>query len=420
MQETLAILVGGGPAPGINGVVAAATIEALTKGLRVIGLYDGYRNIAKGDASQIVELTLDDAARMRSLGGSYLRTSRTNPGKDQETLERSVRTLETLAVRYLVAIGGDDTTYGASRIAALTQGRIGVVTIPKTIDNDLPLPEGAPTFGFETARALGTTLVENLMEDARTSPRWYLAVTMGRASGSLALGICKAAGATLALIPEEFPGAPVALDVVVDTLAGAIVKRQVRGEPYGVAVIAEGVADRIVPEHLASQDAAGRDVYGNLLLADVPLGKLLRDALRKRLAELGLTTAILTQDIGYELRCAKPIAFDADYTQTLGYGAVRYLLGGGSGALIAAFGGRIVPLDLHDLLDPTTGRIRLRLVDMAGETYEAARSSMVRLERDDLVEPNLSRLSRETGLSPGDFAARFAASVHGSMQPAGA
>jgi 6-phosphofructokinase len=233
MQETLAILVGGGPAPGINGVVAAATIEALNKGLRVIGLYDGYRNIAKGDASQIVELTLDDAARMRSLGGSYLRTSRTNPGKDQETLERSVRTLETLAVRYLVAIGGDDTTYCASRIAALTQGRIGVVTIPKTIDNDLPLPEGAPTFGFETARALGTTLVENLMEDARTSPRWYLAVTMGRASGSLALGICKAAGATLALIPEEFPGAPVALDVVVDTLAGAIVKRQVRGEPYG-------------------------------------------------------------------------------------------------------------------------------------------------------------------------------------------
>jgi 6-phosphofructokinase len=419
MQETLAILVGGGPAPGINGVVAAATIEARNKGLRVIGLYDGYRHIAKGDPSQIVELTLDDAARMRSLGGSYLRTSRTNPGKDQETLERCVGTLDTLGVRYLIAIGGDDTTYGASRIAALTQGRIGVATIPKTIDNDLPLPEGAPTFGFETARALGTALVENLLEDARTSPRWYLAVTMGRASGSLALGICKAAGATLALIPEEFPGEPVALDVVVDTLAGAIIKRQALGEPYGVAVIAEGVADRIVPEQLASQDS-GRDLYGNVLLAEVPLGKLLRDALRKRLAELDVTTTVLTQDIGYELRCAKPIPFDADYTRTLGYGAVRYLLGGGSGALIAAYGGRIVPLDLHDLLDPATGRIRLRLVDVTGETYEAARSFMVRLERDDLTEPNLSRLSRETGLPPGDFAARFAASVHGSMQPAGA
>lgn len=417
-KDTLAILVGGGPAPGINGVIAAATIEALNKGLRVIGLYEGYRHITKGDVSQYIELTLDDAERMRALGGSYLRTSRTNPGKDAETLERCIRSLDALGVRYLIAIGGDDTTYGASRIAALAQGRIGVATIPKTIDNDLPLPEGAPTFGFETARALGTAIVENLMEDARTSPRWYLTVSMGRSSGALALGICKAAGATLAVIPEEFPGATVDLDRVVDTLAGAVVKRKAQGDPYGVAVIAEGVAERIAPEQLAALESVGRDVYGNVRLADVPIGSLLRDALRKRLAELGVDATILTNDIGYELRCAKPVPFDADYTRTLGYGAVRYLLGGGSGALIAAYGGRIVPLALQDLLDPATGRIRLRLVDVEGESYEAARSYMVRLEASDLVEPQLSRLSGETALSPEQFAQRFGAVVHGAANHA--
>ena len=205
-DETLAILVGGGPAPGINGVIASATIEAVNSGLRVLGLYDGYRHIARGDISHVVELGIDDVSRVHFSGGSMLRTSRTNPGKDDETLERCIRSLLQLGVRYLVAIGGDDTTFGAARIAAKTRGRLGVATVPKTIDNDLPLPDNAPTFGFETARAVGSAIVENLMEDARTAQRWYLAITMGRKSGALALGICKAAGATLAVIPEEFAG----------------------------------------------------------------------------------------------------------------------------------------------------------------------------------------------------------------------
>ena len=189
------------------------------------------------------------------------------------------------------------------------------------------------------------------------------------------------------------------------------------GEPYGVAVIAEGVAERIVPEQLAALESAGRDVYGNVRLADIPVGTLLRDALRTRLTELGVETTILTQDIGYELRCAKPIPFDADYTRTLGYGAVRYLRSGGSGALIASYGGRIVPLDLEQLLDPATGRIRLRRVDMTGEPYEVARSYMVRLEASDLREPQLSRLSAHTGLAPREFADRFGKTIAVSSGP---
>ncbi len=406
-QDTLAILVGGGPAPGINGVIASATIEARNSGLRVLGIYDGYRHIARGDTSHVTELSIEDVSRLHFTGGSLLRTSRTNPGKDDETLERCIRSLLLLGVRYLVCIGGDDTTFGASRIAARTRGRLGVVTVPKTIDNDLPLPDNAPTFGFETARAVGTTIVENLMEDARTSSRWYLAVTMGRKSGALSLGICNAAGATLAVIPEEFPGETIRLDAVVDTIVGSIVKRLASGHPHGVAVVAEGIVERLGAETLASLEYASRDAYGHVRLSDIPIGMLLRQAIDARLAEIGVEMSVVTKDIGYELRCAKPVPFDAEYTRTLGYGAVRYLLGGGSGALIALSGGRVAPVTLDDLLDPATGRIRVRLVDVTTESYAVARNYMIRIEPADLVEPLLSRLSIQTSLSPAAFAARF-------------
>jgi ATP-dependent phosphofructokinase / diphosphate-dependent phosphofructokinase len=406
-DETLAILVGGGPAPGINGVIASATIEARNSGLRVLGIYEGYRHLVRGDTSHVVELEIDDVSRLHFTGGSMLRTSRTNPAKDEESLRRCVRSLTLLGVRYLIAIGGDDTTFGAARIAAETKGRIGVATVPKTIDNDLPLPDNAPTFGFETARAVGSAIVENLMEDARTASRWYLAVTMGRKSGALALGICKAAGATIAVIPEEFADGPIRLRSVVDTLVGAVVKRLATGADHGVAVVAEGIAERIAPEELAAVTTAARDAYGHVRLADVPLGSVLRDAVRVRLAEIGLDTTVVPKDIGYELRSAKPIPFDAEYTRTLGYGAVRYLLSGRSGSLIALAGGRINPVTLEEMVDPATGRIRVRLVDVTTESYEVARKYMIRLEAPDFTEPRLSRLAAQTSLGPDAFAAEF-------------
>ncbi|MBV8354647.1 MAG: 6-phosphofructokinase, partial [Candidatus Eremiobacteraeota bacterium] len=392
----------------INGVIASATIEAVNNGLRVLGLYDGYQHIAEGDTSHCIDLTIDDVSRLHFTGGSYLRTSRTNPAKDDATLQRCIRSLLQLGVRYVVAIGGDDTTYGAARLAAATKGRLGIVTVPKTIDNDLPLPDNAPTFGFETARAVGTAIVENLMEDARTASRWYLAVTMGRKSGALALGICKAAGATLAIIPEEFGEGTLELDQIVDTLAGAIVKRKFLGHDHGVAVIAEGLAERVDPQQLANLAGVARDAFGHARLGDIPIGITLRDAVRNRLAELGLEITVVSKDIGYELRCAKPVPFDVEYTRTLGYGAVRHLLSGGTGALIALSGGHVVPVTLEDLKDPQTGRVRVRLVDVTAESYEVARKYMIRLEPSDLVEPRLSRLAVQTTLEPASFAQRFA------------
>ncbi len=406
MADILAILVGGGPAPGINGVIASAAIEAINNGLRVIGIYDGYRALAAGTEPEIVELTIDMVSRIHTSGGSILRTSRTNPAKDEATLDRCVASLEALKVRYLVCIGGDDPTFGAARIAERTRGRLGVVTVPKTIDSDLPLPDNAPTFGFETARSVGAQIIESLLEDARTTVRWYIVVSMGRKSGALALGMCKAAGATLAVIPEEFPG-EVDLDVVIDTLVGAIIKRRAQGRDHGVAVVAEGIAERVSPEALRGLEGVAHDAYGHARLADVPIGAVLRDGVRRNLDELGVSATVLNKDIGYELRCAKPVSFDVDYTRTLGYGAVRYLLDGGSGSLIALSGGRLSPVRLEDLLDPATNRIRTRLVDVSAEAYTVARDYMVRLERDDLSEPSLSVLAAQTNLLPAAFRRRF-------------
>lgn len=400
-------MVGGGPAPGINGVIASAAMEAFKCGLRAIGIYDGYRDLAAGRAPQTLELTFDEVSRIHTSGGSILRTSRTNPAKDDATLERCINSLTGLDLRYLVCIGGDDTTYGAARIAERTRGRIGVATVPKTIDNDLPLPENAPTFGFETARSVGAGILESLMEDARTTARWYVVVCMGRKSGSLALGMCKAAGSTLAVLPEEFPE-KASLASVCDTIVGAIVKRRALGRRHGVAVVAEGIAERVWDDVLGANENLGRDSFGNLRLADVPLGVILRDAVRDRLVEIGVDSVVHAKDIGYELRCAKPVPFDVDYTRTLGFGAVRYLVDGGSGALIALEGGRVRPLALEALLDPATGRIRTRQVDLTTEAYRVARDYMVYLEPADFTDDSsLAALTAQTNLDAPEFRSQF-------------
>jgi 6-phosphofructokinase 1 len=413
-RPTLGILVGGGPAPGINGVIASATIEAINEGCRVIGIYDGYRWLARGQTQHTVELRIEDVSRIHWLGGSILRTSRTNPAKDEASLSHAVGALQKLGVTHLLCIGGDDTTFGAARIAERAGGTLRVATVPKTIDNDLPLPDNMPTFGFETARAVGTNIVESLMEDARTTTRWYLVVTMGRKSGALALGIAKAAGATLAVIPEEFDAKNVKLDTVRDIVIGSMIKRRAFGHDHGVAVVAEGLAERLDPGDLDSLPNAARDAYGNVRLTELDLGDILRRAIAAALRSLQLEITVVSKDIGYELRCAKPVAFDVEYARTLGYGAVRYLLSGGSGAMVALRGGRVTPVTLQELLDPATGRVRVRLVDTHTEAYEVGRKYMIRLEPSDFEPARLSALAAAAGMDPAQFQKRFEPLAHGA------
>jgi 6-phosphofructokinase 1 len=255
----LAILVGGGPAPGINSVIGAATIRARLQGVEVLGIRDGFEWIMKGDLDHVVPLDIADVSRIHFRGGSHIGISRANPTADPEHLDNSLMALLRLGVTQLITIGGDDTAFSAMKLEEKAAGRLQIVHVPKTIDNDLDLPAHVDTFGYQTARHLGVDIVKNLMVDARTTSRWYYVIAMGRKAGHLALGIGKAVGATITLIPEEFAGQKVRLRPFVDTLAGAIIKRLADGRRDGVAVIAEGLVLRIDPQDLARQDEVERD-----------------------------------------------------------------------------------------------------------------------------------------------------------------
>ena len=158
-MSTFGIAVGGGPAPGINGVIGAAATRALRLGHRVVGILDGFSHVMEGDTSHTVELDEARVARIHLIGGSILHTSRANPTKEPEHLANVVKSLDALGIDHLITIGGDDTASSSNRIAEAAGGRVKVVHVPKTIDNDLPLPDGVPTFGFETAREHGTAVV---------------------------------------------------------------------------------------------------------------------------------------------------------------------------------------------------------------------------------------------------------------------
>ncbi len=406
-MTTLALLVGGGPAPGINGVIGAAAILARRRGARVLGIPNGFAPLIAGELGGVRELHIAEVSRIHQLGGSVLQTSRADPTRDAASLTRTLDSLQRLGVTHLITIGGDGTAFAARRVAEAGTGRIAVAHVPKTIDNDLPLPAGVPTFGFETAREEGARIVSRLLEDARTMARWYVVVMMGRNSGHLALGAAKSAGATLAIVSEEFAPGPIPLARVVRVLEGAMLKRLALGRPHGVAVLSEGIGARLAPEELG-EAAHPRDDHGRVRHREIPLGELVADGALSALAEFGISATAIAKDVGYELRCAAPNAFDAEYTRDLGAGAVQALLTGASGVMITRQEQAIVPVPFAAMLDPATGRTRVRLLDTASPTYATARLLQVRLEPADLMPSALcDALVAATKLTPEALHARY-------------
>jgi len=407
-QNRFAILVGGGPAPGINSVISAATIRGRLDGVDVIGIRDGFEWIMRGDTDHVVPLGIAEVSRIHFRGGSHLGISRANPTTSTELLENVVQSLLRLNVSMLITIGGDDTAFSAMKVEAQSNGRIRVVHVPKTIDNDLDLPPHVDTFGFQTARHNGVEIIKNLMVDAKTTSRWYFVVAMGRKAGHLALGIGKAAGATLTLIPEEFSGQRVRVKTIVDTLVGAMVKRLSYGRRDGVAVIAEGLVLDIDPDDLAQLGEAERDAHGHLRIDEVNIGEILKVEVQKRLRTLGVKTTISAKNIGYELRCADPIPFDMEYTRDLGYCAAKYLLSGGNAVMISLQGGHFVPVPFSKMIDARTGRTKVRLVDIHSERYGIARRYMIRLRRDDFEDSReLATIASTAGMSVDAFRQQF-------------
>ena len=413
----LGILVGGGPAPGINSAISACTLEAISNGAEVYGILDGFSHLVDGSTEHVIPLTPVDVAFIHSEGGAILRTSRANPTRNPDHLRNVVDALQSLSITRLVSIGGEDTALSAAEVARASSGAVRVAHIPKTIDNDLPLPGYIPTFGFETARHLGTQLVQNLMRDSRSTNRWYVVIVMGRKAGHLALGIGSSAGTALSIIPEEFPDPVIKVDDVVKMMEGAMLKRHaVEGREDGIAVISEGVAERFDPEELAALAGIdiNRDPHGHIRLGELPLSAMVRRAVQQRFADAGKNIGMVDVTIGYELRCASPISFDIDYTRSLGYGAARLLLSEpederfATGGLIYLDGENLNTLTFDEMLDSETGRTRVRMVDTDSERYKVAREYMMQVRPEDLEDDEIvARMAEYSRRSVAEIRKRF-------------
>lgn len=407
-KNNIAIIAGGGPAPGINAVISAATIEAVNRGKNVIGILDGFRWISRGDTTKIKHLTIENTSRIHSQGGSIIGISRDNPFESKSSIKNTITSINKLGIKYLMTIGGDGTMYLANRLEKEMKGKIQVVHLPKTIDNNLPLPDNNSTFGFETAKHIGTKIVNYLMEDAKTTKRWFLVVTMGRKTGHLALGIGKSAGTTLTLIPEEFKEEKIPVSRITKIIEGSIIKRINEGREYGVAIIAEGLIDKIDKNDTDNVSSLKKDDLGRTRYSDFKLAPYLKYELDKSLKDKGIDLTIVDKRIGYELRSAPPIPFDLCYTRDLGYSAVKYLLDGGTGALISINDGKMSPLKFESLQNKKTGATKIRYVDTKTESFEVAQKYMIKLTLNDIDNPKiLKKLSTLTGMNKNDFIEYF-------------
>jgi 6-phosphofructokinase 1 len=400
------ILVGGGPAPGINSVIGSATIKAINSGFEVIGIQDGFKWLVRRDTSHMRQLSIDDVSRIHLRGGSVLGTSRENPTKSEESMTAVVETLNELGITHLVTIGGDDTAKSSATVAA--RSNVHTVHVPKTIDNDLPLPAHIPTFGFQTARHVGVEIVSNLAADAAATRRWYVVIAMGRQAGHLALGIGKTAGAALTLIREEFPEETVPFSKICDIIEGTIIKRRAMGVNHGVVVLAEGLIEKLDPNELKDLQDVELDEHGHIRFAEVDLGRKIKVEIEGRFRQRDIRLNVSNKNVGYELRCCDPIPFDMAYCRELGNAAIRFLINGGSGAMVSVQNGALVPMLLSDFRDPQTGKIRVRNVDINSETYRAARQYMLRLDYTDFEKAGWTqKLAQAANLSVETLKERF-------------
>jgi ATP-dependent phosphofructokinase / diphosphate-dependent phosphofructokinase len=232
---------------------------------------------------------------------------------------------------------------------------------------------------------------------------------MGRPTGHLTLGIGKAASATCTIIPEEFAPGSITCGDIADIVEGCIIKRRAMGKPHGVVLLAEALVERFSPREVAELQDVDRDAQGNIRVTEIDLGRKVKNEVQIRLEARGIKVTIVDKTIGYELRCAPPIPFDAEYARDLGYAAVRHLLNGGSGDLITIQGGEFLPLPFAEVVDADSGRGRRRAVDVRTESYHVARDYMVRLgPRDFEDDVWVGKLATAGGLQDAEFRAHFA------------
>ncbi len=361
MQDTVVIICGGGPAPGINAVISSISRVFLKSNYRVLGIHGGYEGLFSEDR-KVEEIDFYFADRIHNVGGSALRMSRYKP-KDSEF---STKFFIENNVKLLVTIGGDDTASTANRIYTYLSDndvKIQNIHVPKTIDNDLPLPEGVSTFGFQSAKEEGVKIANTIYEDARTSGNWFVVSAMGREAGHLAFGIGAAVRFPMIIIPEIFNKTNITINKILRLIISSIVKRKILGIGHGAVIISEGVFHFMTDQEIENTNINFTyDAHGHPELGTVSKAHIFNILLAKELKELGIEVKSRPVELGYELRCIQPSAFDLAYCTLLGIGAKRLFDSGYTGCMVTVNNaGDIAPLFLKDVQNEE-GKIQPRLV----------------------------------------------------------
>lgn len=369
MKDAVAILCAGGPAPGINTVISSVTKIFLQNGFDVLGIHGGYKSLFANEP-EFDYLDFEFADLIYSRGGSALKMSRYKP-KDDEFKDDFFRRQH---VKLLVTIGGDDTASTANRVSKyLKQKNLDVknIHVPKTIDNDLPLDEGSPTFGYHSAKEEGVRLATTIYEDARTSGNWFVVSAMGREAGHLAFGIGTACHYPMIIIPEMFNKAPMSFDKITKLVISSMVKRRIMGVDYGVAIISEGVFHFMSDEEIINTGVNFTyDEHGHPELGNVSKSHIFNMLVQQELKKHRIKVKSRPNELGYELRCCRPIAYDLNYATRLGLGVHKLFTNGQSGCMITVGRkGDVTPLYLQDVEDES-GKIKPRLVNIDSEKVQ--------------------------------------------------
>ncbi|OYT16585.1 MAG: 6-phosphofructokinase [Bacteroidetes bacterium 4572_77] len=369
MQRTIVLLAGGGPAPGINTVIATVAKVFLKDGYKVIGLNGGYKALF-AEAPDILNIDFELADRIHKEGGSAIQMSRYKPKDSEFKVDLFIK----YNVKLLITIGGDDTASTANRIAKfLKEKKIKLqnIHVPKTIDNDLPLEEGTPTFGYHSAKSEGVRIATTIYEDARTSGNWFIVSAMGREAGHLAFGIGAACHYPMIIIPEMFNNSEVTLDKIIRLIISSILKRKLLGINYGVVIVSEGVFHTMDDFEIEKSGIIFTyDEHGHPELGNLSKAHIFNVLLQKKLKELKIDVKSRPVEIGYEIRCVQPVAYDLVYCANLGMGIKKLFDQGISGAMVTSdHRGDIHPLYLKDVEDEN-GKIKPRLVNIDSEKFK--------------------------------------------------
>ena len=381
-QKTIAILCGGGPAPGINTVTGTISKRFLEDGYRVIGINYGYKTIFT-DNPNFVEINFDFADRIFYRGGSALKMSRYKPKDDEFSIDFFVNN----NIKLLVTIGGDDTASTANRITKFLEAHdvaIQNIHVPKTIDNDLPLPNNIPTFGFQTSKNEAVKIAQTVYEDARTSENWFVVCSMGREAGHLAFGIGASCHFPMIIIPEMFTNVKPTFDRILKMIISSMIKREMNGISYGAVMISEGVFHFMDEDEILNSGITFTyDDHGHPELGKVSKAHIFNILLQQKVKELGLGFNSRPVEIGYAIRCCDPIAFDLKYCTNLGNGVKKLYDDGKKGCIVVAHAdGAIEPLYLKDVEDEN-GKIKTRLVNTESQEYKMIFESFQSIRESD-------------------------------------